>query len=88
MWGSCSRTRWNNESSGTVSDEDLQAQAWLPSCLRSLLAEVRYSQRNPFPSYLPLHTGETQRWLQALPLFNDLTKSGLFSQPSALLVLL
>ena len=38
MWGS--RTRWNSKSNGTVSDEDLQAQAWLPSCLRALLAEV------------------------------------------------
>ena len=39
VWGS--RARWNPKSSGTVSDEDLQAQAWLPSCLRALLAEVR-----------------------------------------------
>ena len=38
MWGS--RTRWNSKSNGTVSDEALQAQAWLPSCLRALLAEV------------------------------------------------
>lgn len=40
MWGSCNRAKWNSKRSGTVSDEDLQAQAWLPSCLRALLAEV------------------------------------------------
>ena len=38
VWGSTAR--WNAKSSGTVLDEDLQAQAWLPSCLRALLAEV------------------------------------------------
>ena len=41
VWGVSSRARFSAKSSGTVSDEDLQAQAWLPSCLRSLLAEVR-----------------------------------------------
>ena len=51
VWGSA---RWEADSPSAragpeVSDEDLQAQAWLPSCLTALLAEVRPCSSPPQP---------------------------------------
>ncbi len=39
MWGDCGANAVQRRAAAT--DEDLQAQAWLPSCLTALLAEVR-----------------------------------------------
>jgi hypothetical protein len=41
VWGSL-RSSWNAQhESPTVTDDELQVQAWLPSCLTSMLAEVQ-----------------------------------------------
>ena len=55
MWGSA---RWEADapsarSGPEVTDEDLQAQAWLPSCLNALLAEVRLC--SPLQLWLTMH---------------------------------
>ena len=39
VWGSCGGVQ-GLRSTGAVTDEDLQAQAWLPNCLSHLLCEV------------------------------------------------
>lgn len=49
MWGS--NRCFDGPKGGAVTDEDLQAQAWLPTCLMSMLVEVRALSSSPVLRY-------------------------------------